>query len=45
MLYLRKTRKRRKGREILLAINRKKTIDILKSTATEYNEIDMLEKN
>lgn len=39
-----KTRKRRKGREIPLAVNRKQTIDLLKSTATEHNDIEMLEK-
>lgn len=39
-----KTRKRRKGREIPLAVNRKKTIDLLKSPATEHNDIEMLEK-
>ncbi|XP_077263749.1 uncharacterized protein LOC143898274 isoform X3 [Temnothorax americanus] len=39
-----RTRKRQHGREVPLAVNRFRTIDLLKSAATEYNDINMLEK-
>lgn len=39
-----KNRKRRNGREVPLAVNKFRTTDLIKSAATEYNDIKMLEK-
>lgn len=39
-----KQRKRHRGREVRLAVNRLKTIENLKSAATEQNDVQMLEK-
>uniref|UniRef100_A0A6P7FYQ7 Uncharacterized protein LOC114335591 n=1 Tax=Diabrotica virgifera virgifera TaxID=50390 RepID=A0A6P7FYQ7_DIAVI len=39
-----KSKKRRHGRSVPLAVNRFQTIEALKSAATEYSDIEMLEK-